>query len=129
FRYGFNPARIIRVHPGPGRFLVILPSLVTMSKRQESKINAQSTMNWFQVKKLKFDHEAQGRQKSSLKKGALSPEEDQKLINYVTSRCLLRCGKSCRLCWRNYQRPDINRDSFTQEEDEIIIKLHQQLRD
>ena len=44
-------------------------------------------MNWFQVKKLKFDHEAQGRQKSSLKKGALSPEEDQKLINYVTSRC------------------------------------------
>jgi myb proto-oncogene protein len=37
---------------------------------------------------------------------------------------LLRCGKSCRLRWINYLRPDLKRGNFTEEEDEIIIKLH-----
>ncbi|EYU44311.1 hypothetical protein MIMGU_mgv1a019018mg, partial [Erythranthe guttata] len=52
-------------------------------------------------------------------------EEDHRLINYIRSHgegCwrslpkaagLLRCGKSCRL-----------RGNFTDEEDDIIIKLH-----
>ncbi|GAY45981.1 hypothetical protein CUMW_093520 [Citrus unshiu] len=37
---------------------------------------------------------------------------------------LLRCGKSCRLRWINYLRPDLKRGNFTDEEDELIIKLH-----
>ncbi|XP_022727845.1 transcription repressor MYB6-like isoform X2 [Durio zibethinus] len=37
---------------------------------------------------------------------------------------LLRCGKSCRLRWINYLRPDLKRGNFTEEEDELIIKLH-----
>lgn len=37
---------------------------------------------------------------------------------------LLRCGKSCRLRWINYLRPDIKRGHFTEEEEEVIIKLH-----
>lgn len=37
---------------------------------------------------------------------------------------LLRCGKSCRLRWINYLRPDLKRGNFTSEEEETIIKLH-----
>lgn len=37
---------------------------------------------------------------------------------------LLRCGKSCRLRWINYLRPDLKRGNFTEDEDELIIKLH-----
>ena len=52
----------------------------------------------------------------------------------VVSRCswrrwrgagLLRCGKSCRLRWINYLRPDLKRGNFTEEEDELIIKFHE----
>lgn len=37
---------------------------------------------------------------------------------------LLRCGKSCRMRWINYLRPDIRKDGFTPEEDKLIISLH-----
>lgn len=37
---------------------------------------------------------------------------------------LKRCGKSCRLTWANYLKPDIKRGEFTPEEDDTIIKLH-----
>ncbi|KAI8008985.1 Transcription factor MYB58 [Camellia lanceoleosa] len=40
---------------------------------------------------------------------------------------LSRCGKSCRLRWINYLRPDVKRGNFTNEEEETIIKLHQTL--
>ena len=40
---------------------------------------------------------------------------------------LLRCGKSCRLRWINYLRPDIKRGNLTKEEEETIIKLHRVL--
>ncbi|KAF3778427.1 Myb-like DNA-binding protein [Nymphaea thermarum] len=48
-------------------------------------------------------------------------------LNFVLLRDvkgLLRCGKSCRLRWINYLRPDLKRGNFTEEEDELIIKLH-----
>lgn len=37
---------------------------------------------------------------------------------------LQRCGKSCRLRWTNYLRPDIKRGRFSFEEEEAIIQLH-----
>jgi len=37
---------------------------------------------------------------------------------------LLRCGKSCRLRWINYLRPDLKRGNFTEQEDDLIINLH-----
>ncbi|CAN1837650.1 MYB-like transcription factor 4, partial [Linum perenne] len=37
---------------------------------------------------------------------------------------LIRCGKSCRLRWINYLRPDLNSENFSDDEDELIIKLH-----
>ncbi|XVF13068.1 hypothetical protein REPUB_Repub08aG0175900 [Reevesia pubescens] len=72
-----------------------------------------------------------------VKRGLWSPEEDEKLIRYITTHgygCwsevpekagLQRCGKSCRLRWINYLRPDIRRGRFTPEEEKLIISLHE----
>uniref|UniRef100_A0A2N9IE60 Uncharacterized protein n=1 Tax=Fagus sylvatica TaxID=28930 RepID=A0A2N9IE60_FAGSY len=74
--------------------------------------------------------------KNGLKKGPWTPEEDQKLIDYIQKHGygnwrtlpknagLQRCGKSCRLRWTNYLRPDIKRGRFSFEEEEAIIQLH-----
>ncbi|KAK3183721.1 hypothetical protein Dsin_031007 [Dipteronia sinensis] len=40
---------------------------------------------------------------------------------------LLRCGKSCRLRWINYLRPDLKRGAFTEMEEDQIIQLHSRL--
>ncbi|GMI97443.1 hypothetical protein HRI_003413600 [Hibiscus trionum] len=70
------------------------------------------------------------------KKGIWSPEEDVKLVSYMLSNCqgcwsdvarnagLQRCGKSCRLRWINYLRPDLKRGAFSPQEDELIVHLH-----
>jgi myb proto-oncogene protein len=39
---------------------------------------------------------------------------------------LRRCGKSCRLRWLNYLRPDIRHGGFTDEEDALIYSLYSQ---
>ncbi|KAI6672146.1 hypothetical protein NL676_000052 [Syzygium grande] len=71
-----------------------------------------------------------------LKKGPWTPEEDRKLMEYIERHGhgswrslpmlagLNRCGKSCRLRWINYLRPDIKRGNFTDEEKQMIINLH-----
>ncbi|TKY53720.1 Myb-related protein Myb4 [Spatholobus suberectus] len=78
-------------------------------------------------------------EKMGLKKGPWTPEEDQILISYIQNHGhgnwralpklagLLRCGKSCRLRWINYLKPDIKRGNFSSEEEEIIIKMHELL--
>lgn len=108
--------------------------------------------------------------KQKLRKGLWSPEEDEKLYNYITRfgvgcwssvpklagnllpslslsshlylifllsiLCglngwivsgLQRCGKSCRLRWINYLRPDLKRGMFSQKEEDLIISLHEVL--
>ncbi|QCE09072.1 myb proto-oncogene protein [Vigna unguiculata] len=66
--------------------------------------------------------------KQKVKRGLWSPEEDEKLINYITTYghgCWSsRCGKSCRLRWINYLRPDLKRGSFSPQEAALIIELH-----
>ncbi|KAG4924858.1 hypothetical protein JHK87_050398 [Glycine soja] len=37
---------------------------------------------------------------------------------------LKRCGRSCRIRWTNYPRPDLKNDNFTTQEEDLIIKLH-----
>uniref|UniRef100_A0A0A9D6N4 Uncharacterized protein n=1 Tax=Arundo donax TaxID=35708 RepID=A0A0A9D6N4_ARUDO len=71
-----------------------------------------------------------------LRRGLWSPEEDEKLYNHIVRYgigCwssvpklagLERCGKSCRLRWINYLRPDLKRGSFSQQEEDLIISLH-----
>ncbi|CAN6235254.1 unnamed protein product [Urochloa humidicola] len=75
-------------------------------------------------------------EKEGLKKGPWTPEEDQKLLAYIEQHghgCwrslpakagLQRCGKSCRLRWTNYLRPDIKRGKFSLQEEQTIIQLH-----
>lgn len=74
--------------------------------------------------------------KIGLKKGPWTPEEDKKLLAYIdqyghgswralpTKAGLQRCGKSCRLRWTNYLRPDIKRGKFSLQEEKSIIQLH-----
>lgn len=74
--------------------------------------------------------------KKGLKKGPWTPEEDEKLIDFIKKNGqgswrslpklagLLRCGKSCRLRWTNYLRPDIKRGPFSSEEEKLVIQLH-----
>ncbi|XP_059302787.1 transcription factor MYB86-like [Lycium ferocissimum] len=74
--------------------------------------------------------------KQKVKRGLWSPEEDEKLIRHITTHghgCwssvpkltgLQRCGKSCRLRWINYLRPDLRRGSFTEQEERTIIDVH-----
>ncbi|KAJ4838724.1 hypothetical protein Tsubulata_048810 [Turnera subulata] len=75
--------------------------------------------------------------RSNVKRGLWTAEEDAKILAYVSNHGvgnwtmvpkkagLNRCGKSCRLRWTNYLRPDLKHESFTPEEEELIIKLHQ----
>jgi hypothetical protein len=37
---------------------------------------------------------------------------------------LNRCGKSCRLRWLNYLRPNIRHGGFTDDEDRLICSLY-----
>nr|GMD01096.1 transcription factor MYB16 [Ipomoea batatas] len=64
--------------------------------------------------------------KVGLKKGPWTPEEDLKLLAYIQEHGhgLQRCGKSCRLRWTNYLRPDIKRGKFSLQEEQSIIQLH-----
>ncbi|KAL7091379.1 hypothetical protein ACP275_12G102000 [Erythranthe tilingii] len=75
-------------------------------------------------------------EKVGLKKGVWTPEEDNKLFTYMQQHGhgnwrdlplkagLRRCGKSCRLRWNNYLRPDIKRGEFSLKEEQTIIQLH-----
>lgn len=75
--------------------------------------------------------------KANVKKGPWSPEEDAKLKSYIEQHGtggnwialpqkmgLKRCGKSCRLRWLNYLRPNIKHGDFSEEEDRIICSLY-----
>jgi myb proto-oncogene protein len=75
--------------------------------------------------------------KANVKKGPWSPEEDNKLKSFIEEHGtggnwialpqkigLKRCGKSCRLRWLNYLRPNIKHGGFTEEEDNIICSLY-----
>ncbi|GLT85501.1 hypothetical protein SLE2022_036900 [Rubroshorea leprosula] len=78
--------------------------------------------------------------KANVKRGPWSPDEDATLIRYLQTHGtggnwialpqkagLKRCGKSCRLRWLNYLRPDIKHGGFTEEEDDIICSLYGQM--
>ncbi|KAJ7979493.1 MYB transcription factor [Quillaja saponaria] len=75
--------------------------------------------------------------KANVKKGPWSPEEDVTLKAYIEKNGtggnwialpqkigLKRCGKSCRLRWLNYLRPNIKHGAFSEEEDNIICNLY-----
>ncbi|GAV67964.1 Myb_DNA-binding domain-containing protein [Cephalotus follicularis] len=81
------------------------------------------------------------KQENQYKKGLWTSEEDKILIDHVklhgkgqwgriakkTGLCLNRCGKSCRLRWMNYLCPSVKLGNFTEDEEDLIIRLHKLL--
>ncbi|CAL1391759.1 unnamed protein product [Linum trigynum] len=73
---------------------------------------------------------------AEVRKGPWTMEEDLILINYIANHGegvwnslakaagLKRTGKSCRLRWLNYLRPDVRRGNITPEEQLLIMELH-----
>ncbi|KAF3321518.1 transcription factor MYB39 [Carex littledalei] len=76
------------------------------------------------------------RDEAEVKRGPWTAEEDGKLKEFIEKHGpgnwrylpkkagLKRCGKSCRLRWTNYLRPDIKRGKFSDDEERLIIHLH-----
>ncbi|KAK4600441.1 hypothetical protein RGQ29_010188 [Quercus rubra] len=76
---------------------------------------------------------------AGLNKGTWTAQEDKLLTDYIKAHGegkwakvhrdtgLKRCGKSCRLRWLNYLRPDIKRGNITNDEEDLIIRLHKLL--
>ncbi|CAN6807029.1 unnamed protein product [Brassica oleracea] len=77
--------------------------------------------------------------KSHVRRGLWKPEEDMILRNCVESHGegnwadisrrsgLKRGGKSCRLRWKNYLRPNIKRGGMSPQEQDLIIRMHKLL--
>ncbi|XP_065856845.1 transcription factor MYB27 [Euphorbia lathyris] len=73
----------------------------------------------------------------NLRKGPWLEEEDEQLVSFIslfgerkwdfiaTASGLRRSGKSCRLRWLNYLRPNLKRGQISEEEEQIIIQLHE----
>ncbi|RCV34462.1 hypothetical protein SEVIR_7G170200v4 [Setaria viridis] len=70
------------------------------------------------------------------RKGPWTSQEDKLLVEHVRQHGegrwnsvskvtgLKRSGKSCRLRWVNYLRPDLKRGKITPQEESIIVQLH-----
>ncbi|KAL5579545.1 hypothetical protein UlMin_011987 [Ulmus minor] len=77
--------------------------------------------------------------KEQMNKGTWTAEEDQKLAVVIEVHGakkwktiaaiagLNRCGKSCRLRWLNYLRPNIKRGNISDQEEDLILRLHRLL--
>ena len=73
------------------------------------------------------------------RKGPWTALEDRLLTEYVQQQGegswnsvakltgLRRSGKSCRLRWVNYLRPDLKRGKITADEETVILQLHAML--
>ncbi|XP_028757913.1 transcription factor MYB62-like [Neltuma alba] len=73
---------------------------------------------------------------TEMRRGPWTLEEDSLLIHYIArhgegrwnmlakSAGLKRNGKSCRLRWLNYLKPDIKRGNLTPQEQLLILELH-----
>ncbi|XP_059280831.1 transcription factor MYB78-like [Lycium ferocissimum] len=87
-------------------------------------------------KNINSNHLQQHEEDMDLRRGPWTVEEDFTLMNYIAhhgegrwnslARCagLKRTGKSCRLRWLNYLRPDVRRGNITLEEQLLILELH-----
>ncbi|KAK8718185.1 hypothetical protein V6N13_045428 [Hibiscus sabdariffa] len=81
----------------------------------------------------------QNEQETDIRKGQWTEEEDSLLQAYVTLHGeghwnsvarfsgLKRTGKSCRLRWLNYLRPETRRGNISLEEQLLILELHSRL--
>ncbi|KAL3631337.1 hypothetical protein CASFOL_024321 [Castilleja foliolosa] len=93
-------------------------------------------MSFNEIKMTNSNSNENGRE---LRRGPWTLEEDNLLIQYITCNGegkwnslakfagLNRTGKSCRLRWLNYLKPDIKRGNLTPREQILILELHSKL--
>lgn len=76
--------------------------------------------------------------KANVVKGKWTPEEDRKLVKLVEHFGLrkwsqmaqmlpARIGKQCRERWHNHLRPNIKKDTWSEEEDMALIQTHKEV--
>nr|WRO64641.1 MYB transcription factor protein [Rosa persica] len=79
-----------------------------------------------------------GRKKNNVVKGQWTIDEDRVLIQLVAQYGVRkwshiaqmlpgRIGKQCRERWHNHLRPDIKKDTWSEEEDKILIQAHAEI--
>ncbi|WMV35970.1 hypothetical protein MTR67_029355 [Solanum verrucosum] len=107
-------------------------------------------MNEIQENNGLFDHEKNKVKESGKKvkegnsstnyliKGQWTDEEDRKLLRLVkqfgvrkwaqiAEKMEARAGKQCRERWHNHLRPDIKKDTWSEEEELLLVESHKQL--
>ncbi|OVA16570.1 SANT/Myb domain [Macleaya cordata] len=74
-----------------------------------------------------------------IKRGPWKPEEDLILKRYIETHGegnwtivskrsgLMRSSKSCRMRWKNHLRPNIKRGPISEDEEDLIIRMHKLL--
>ncbi|XP_059626956.1 transcription factor MYB119-like [Cornus florida] len=79
-----------------------------------------------------------GGSSTTLIKGQWTDEEDRKLLRLVkqygvrkwaqiAEKMVGRAGKQCRERWHNHLRPDIKKDSWSEEEERLLIEAHEKV--
>ncbi|GJT84030.1 transcription factor MYB119-like protein [Tanacetum coccineum] len=74
----------------------------------------------------------------SLIKGQWTDEEDKKLLRlvklhgerkwaHIAEQMICRAGKQCRERWHNHLRPDIKKDTWSEDEERILVEVHRKV--
>eukprot|EP00181_Compsopogon_caeruleus_P000890 CAMPEP_0184678340 /NCGR_PEP_ID=MMETSP0312-20130426/1073_1 /TAXON_ID=31354 /ORGANISM="Compsopogon coeruleus, Strain SAG 36.94" /LENGTH=372 /DNA_ID=CAMNT_0027127009 /DNA_START=225 /DNA_END=1343 /DNA_ORIENTATION=+ len=75
---------------------------------------------------------------SGITKGPWTADEDQMLVSLVhdfgarnwttlAAKLTMRSGKQCRERWLNHLNPDISKEPWSEQEDEVLISAHERL--
>ncbi|KAJ4831486.1 hypothetical protein Tsubulata_004716 [Turnera subulata] len=107
--------------------------VIAENGRQHKRIDCRKDKKLLQIRKETKIHK-----KPNLIKGQWTPQEDRLLMRLVQQHGMKkwsqiakmlagRVGKQCRERWHNHLRPDIRKDAWSEEEDEILIQAHKEI--
>ncbi|XVF14078.1 hypothetical protein REPUB_Repub09cG0025900 [Reevesia pubescens] len=99
----------------------------------QDKVDHKKNKRFFQTRRG-----SKALKKTNIIKGQWTPSEDRLLVQLVTRHGTKkwsqiakmlngRVGKQCRERWHNHLRPDIKKDSWSEEEDRILIQAHKEI--
>ncbi|KAJ6754263.1 MYB DOMAIN PROTEIN 100-RELATED [Salix purpurea] len=108
------------------------------STDQDSKYHHKQVDHHRKARRLLLEKDSKVDGRSQVIKGQWSPQEDRLLVHLVKQYGIKkwsliakmlegRVGKQCRERWHNHLRPDIKKDAWSEEEDEILIKAHKDI--